>query len=60
MGYTAPVQLHNSSYLGDTFREYQTIAQRQFRLRERAMNSLRCSRSMSWISHTYDSAQEAL
>ncbi|MCE7521196.1 hypothetical protein LZG37_23970 [Halomonas titanicae] len=60
MTYPAPVKLHDCSYLGDTFREHQSIARRQVRVRERAMNPRGSSDSMCWISQTYDSAQEAL
>ncbi len=62
MNYAAPEELHDSRYLGDTFRERQTIARRQARLRDRvsAMDPLERSDFMRWISQTYGSAQEAV
>ncbi|MCE4071529.1 MULTISPECIES: DNA adenine methylase [Pseudomonas] len=62
MNYAAPEQLHDSRYLGDTFRERQTIARRQARLRDRisAMDPIERNDFVRWISQTYGSAQEAL
>lgn len=61
MNYAAPDELHDSRYLGDTFRERQTIARRQSRLRDRvaAMDPVERSDFLHWITQTYGSAQEA-
>ncbi len=60
MNYAAPNELHDTQYLGDTFRERQTIARRQARLRERirSMNPVERSSFVRWISETYGSTQE--
>ena len=62
MNYAAPEELHDSRYLGDTFRERQTIARRQARLRDRvsAMDPLERNDLMRWILQTYGSAREAV
>ncbi|WP_256897910.1 DNA adenine methylase [Pseudomonas syringae] len=62
MNYAAPEELHDSRYLGDTFRERQTIARRQARLRDRvrAMDPLERNDFMRWISQAYGSTQEAV
>ncbi|KEZ64690.1 DNA methylase [Pseudomonas amygdali pv. tabaci str. ATCC 11528] len=62
MNYAAPEELHDSRYLGDTFRERQTIARRQARLRDRvnSMDQLERNDFMRWISQTYGSSLEAL
>ena len=61
MNYAAPQELHDSRYLGDTFRERQTIARRQSRLRDRiaAMESVERNDFLHWIAQTYGPAQEA-
>ncbi|MDL5597526.1 hypothetical protein QS468_32805 [Bacillus subtilis] len=61
MNYAAPQELHDSRYLGDTFRERQTIARRQSRLRDRvsAMDPVERSDFLHWITQTYGSVQEA-
>lgn len=61
MNYAAPQELHDSRYIGDTFRERQTIARRQSRLRDRvsAMDPVERSDFLHWITQTYGSVQEA-
>lgn len=61
MNYAAPQELYDSRYLGDTFRERQTIARRQSRLRDRvtAMDPVERSDFLRWITQTYGSVQEA-
>lgn len=61
MNYAAPKELHDSRYLGDTYRERQTIARRQSRLRDRvaAMDPIERSDFLHWITQTYGSVQEA-
>ncbi|MCV3852751.1 hypothetical protein [Pseudomonas aeruginosa] len=61
MNYAVPEELHDSRYLGDTFRDRQTIARRQSRLRDRvsAMDPVERSDFLRWITQTYGSAQEA-
>ena len=61
MNYDTPEELHDSRYRGDTFRDRQTIARRQARLRDRisAMDPIERNDFVRWISQTYGSAQEA-
>ncbi|PMU22120.1 DNA methylase [Pseudomonas sp. GP01-A8] len=61
MNYAAPQELHDSRYLGDTFRERQTIARRHSRLRDRvnAMDPVERNDFLRWITQTYGSVQEA-
>lgn len=61
MNYAAPKELHDSRFLGDTFRERQTIARRQSRLRNRVieMDPVERSDFLHWITQTYGSVQEA-
>lgn len=61
MNYAAPEELHDSRYLGDTFRERQTIGRRQSRLRDRisAMDPVERNDFLHWITQTYGSVQEA-
>lgn len=60
MNFPAPQQLHDARYLGDTFRDRQTIARRQARLRARigAMNPAERADFASWMAETYGSSQE--
>jgi site-specific DNA-adenine methylase len=60
MNYSAPEELHDSRYLGDTFRERQTIGRRQSRLRDRisAMDPVERNDFLRWIMQTYGSVQE--
>jgi len=60
MNYAAPQELHDSRYLGDTFRERQTIARRHSRLRDRvdAMDPVERNDFLRWITLTYGSPQE--
>ncbi len=60
MNYAAPEELHDSRYRGNTFRDRQTIARRQTRLRDRisAMDPIERNDFVRWISQTYGSAQE--
>ncbi|MDC6379886.1 DNA adenine methylase [Pseudomonas graminis] len=59
MNYAAPVELHDSRFLGDTFRERQTIARRQSRFRDRiaTMDPVERNNLMHWITQTYGSDQ---
>ncbi|HHM7088334.1 DNA adenine methylase [Pseudomonas aeruginosa] len=52
--------LHDTRYLGHTFRERQTIARRQERLREkiRSMDSIERNDLVRWMVETYGSVQE--
>ena len=62
MNYAAPEELHDSRYLGDTFRARQTIARRQARLQDRihAMNPVERNDFIRWVTETYGDAQEAV
>lgn len=52
--------LHDTRYLGHTFRERQTIARRQERLREkiRSMDSIERNDLVRWMVETYGNVQE--
>jgi site-specific DNA-adenine methylase len=60
MNFPAPSQLHDTQYLGHTFRERQTIARRQARLRERiaSMHPIERNDLARWMAQTYEYAQE--
>lgn len=60
MNFPVPTELHDSQYLGDTYRERQTIARRQARLRERinSLSPIERSDLARWMSETYGYAQE--
>ncbi|WP_414918702.1 DNA adenine methylase [Pseudomonas sp. IT-P4] len=62
MNYAAPEELHDSRYLGDTFRARQTIARRQARLQDRihAMDPVERNDFVRWVAETYGHAQEAV
>lgn len=60
MNFPAPTELHDSQYLGDTYRERQTIARRQARLRERinSLSSVERSDLARWMAEAHKYAQE--
>ena len=54
-------RLHDSRYLGETFRDRQTIQRRQARLRSRidSMNALERHELLQWMQENYGNAEEA-
>lgn len=55
MNFQKPAQLHDTSYLGENFRERQTIRDRQLRLQSRIqkMNPIERNAFLDWISKNY-------
>ncbi|PAB31424.1 DNA methylase [Pseudomonas savastanoi pv. nerii] len=62
MNYPVPHELHDTRYLGDTFRERQTIARRQARLKDRieSMHPVERTDFIRWLTETYGSTLEAV
>lgn len=61
LNFDPPSQLHDSRYLGETFRERQTIQRRQARLRSRIdeMDPVERSELLKWMQEHYGNAGEA-
>ncbi|NYS78272.1 MULTISPECIES: DNA adenine methylase [Halomonadaceae] len=61
MNFESPSHLHDSRYLGETFRERQTIQRRQNRLRNRIQNLAPIERHelLQWIQKHYGNAEES-
>lgn len=61
MNYEPANRLHDSRYLGETFRDRQTIQRRQARLRSRidSMNELERHELLQWMQENYGTAEEA-
>ena len=61
MNYEPSSRLHDSRYLGETFRDRQTIQRRQARLRSRidSMNALERHELLQWMQENYGTAEEA-
>lgn len=61
MNFAPPSRLHDSRYLGETFRDRQTIQRRQTRLRTRIENLDPIERHelLQWMQDHYDNAEEA-
>ncbi len=60
MNFSTPSRLHDTQYLGHTFRERQTIARRQARMRERieSMPPVERDDLVRWMTQTYGQVQE--
>lgn len=60
MNYESTTRLHDSRYLGNTFRDRQTIQRRQARLRTRieSMNVQERHELLQWMQEQYGSAEE--
>lgn len=61
MNFEPPSHLHDSRYLGETFRERQTIQRRQARLRNRIQNLAPLERHelLQWMQKHYGNAEES-
>jgi len=61
MNFESPSHLHDSRYLGETFRERQTIQRRQTRLRNRIQNLAPIERHelLQWMQKHYGNAEES-
>lgn len=62
MNFEQPSRLHDSRYLGETFRDRQTIQRRQARLRTRieSMDPLERHELLQWMQEHYGNAGEAV
>jgi DNA adenine methylase len=62
MNFPEPQRLHDTQYLGHTYRERQTIARRQERLRTRigAMDPVERNDLVRWMDETYGQSQEVV
>lgn len=60
MNFEPPVRLHDSRYMGETFRDRQTIQRRQARLRSRIQNLDPVERHdlLEWMQEHYGNAEE--
>lgn len=60
MNFPEPQQLHDTRYLGHTFRDRQTIARRQERLRARidSMDPVERNDLVRWMAQTYGQSRE--
>ena len=60
MNFEAPDQLHDSRYIGRTFRDRQTIQRRQSRLRSRIENLDAIERNdlFQWMQEQYENTTE--
>lgn len=60
MNYESSTRLHDSRYLGETFRDRQTIQRRQARLRSRidSMDALERHELLQWMQEHYGNAEE--
>ncbi len=61
MNFEPPSRLHDSRYMGDTFRDRQTVQRRQARLRTRidSMSAAERNDLLQWMQETYGHAEEA-
>ncbi|EGH27962.1 DNA methylase [Pseudomonas syringae pv. syringae] len=61
MNYEPANRLHDTRYLGETFRDRQTIQRRQARLRSRidSMSELERHELLQWMQENYGTAEEA-
>lgn len=61
MNFEPPARLHDSRYLGETFRDRQTIQRRQARLRNRieSMDAAERHDLLQWMQENYGHAEEA-
>jgi site-specific DNA-adenine methylase len=62
MNFPEPQQLHDTRYLGNTFRDRQTIARRQERLRTKigSMDAVERSDLVRWMNETYGQTMETV
>jgi len=62
MNFPEPQQLHDTRYLGNTFRDRQTIARRQERLRTKigSMDPVERSDLVRWMNETYGQTMETV
>jgi site-specific DNA-adenine methylase len=61
MNFEPPARLHDSRYMGETFRDRQTIQRRQARLRSRidSMDAAERNDLLQWMQEAYGHAEEA-
>ncbi|EIU5571772.1 TPA: DNA adenine methylase [Pseudomonas aeruginosa] len=61
MNFASPNRLHDSRYLGETFRDRQTIQRRQTRLRSRieSLDPVEQQELLQWMQKQYGDAEEA-
>lgn len=60
MNFEPPVRLHDSRYMGETFRDRQTIQRRQARLRSRiqSLDPVERHDLLEWMQEHYGNAEE--
>lgn len=61
MNFDAPSRLHDSRYMGETFRDRQTIQRRQIRLRTKieSLDPIERHELLQWMQEQYGNAEEA-
>lgn len=61
MNFDPPNRLHDSRYMGQTFRDRQTIQRRQTRLRSRieSLDPIERHELLQWMQEHYGNAEEA-